>query len=119
MAARQMKKDWDPVVKGIYPDCLNYSIDMIDYRDRNDGGLPNYIEDATIGIAISLEESVITDQNKAREFRRAFELLSKLNEKGVKFGYLQIFLKNKFIQVHPEDSVNKDTDLEKFLKDYQ
>ncbi|MEH7505707.1 hypothetical protein V7152_27680 [Neobacillus drentensis] len=119
----QINIEWEPIVKKLYPDNSGFNIEVVDFDHKiaDSPIIPHYNDVAIVGIGISVDQIMITDENRQRELNRAFKFTKFVKETRVKFSYFQLSFKNKIVQIPPEEfkSVDDVTDLEKWLVEYK
>lgn len=121
---KQAKDELDPIVEEIFPDNFNYAVEVSPIKSLSISEKSHNLsfkEYTTVQVGVSMDDYVITNENRDSEIERSYQLLVSLKEKGIKFNHFSISYKNKTIQLTPDKirSISSSDELERWLTDYR
>ena len=121
---KQAKDELGPIIEKIFPDNFNYGVEISPIKSLSINEISkdlNFKEYTTVQIGVSMDDYVITNENRDSEIERSYQLLISLKERGIKFNHFGISYKNKTIQLPPDKirSISSSNELGRWLIDYK
>ncbi|PKM79049.1 MAG: hypothetical protein CVU88_07815 [Firmicutes bacterium HGW-Firmicutes-13] len=123
------KNDFNPLIEELYPDRQGYCVEIgikadgIAEMKRLDEmrEIPDYKEETTLEIGISMKNTSINDDEIMNELERALKVINYIREKEVEILFFRVDYKNKYLQLeHPDiQIVTFSNELTNWLFDYK
>lgn len=123
------REDFNPLIEQLYPDRHNHNIEL---RFKEEGiadwirliemqDIPDYKEENTLDIGISMKHKSLNDEEIVNELERAWKVIKYIREKEVKISYIIIDYENKQLRLEQPniETVTSSNELANWLFDYR
>ncbi|UNC92146.1 hypothetical protein [Candidatus Contubernalis alkaliaceticus] len=101
------KNDFSPIIEKVYPDRRNYIVEL---RFKSEGmaewnrlvemrDIPDYKEENTLEIGISMKHKNLHDEEIMNELERALKVINFIKEEQIELSLFSVDYKNKYLQL--------------------